>query len=85
MADYRIHFVDGRHEELSADRCRYSGSRYVFERESNSGWRTVHVVIAADIVQLQDGVTADADVVRGTRGDGHRTGAGGPTTSRARW
>ncbi|MGP4027366.1 hypothetical protein [Actinomadura sp. 3N407] len=57
MAGYRIHLVDGARRELSADRCRQTGSRYVFERESAPGdWRIVHEVAVADVVQLQDGV-----------------------------
>ncbi|XRQ09079.1 hypothetical protein ACN3XK_73480 [Actinomadura welshii] len=57
MAGYRIHLVDGARRELSADRCRYTGSRYVFERESAAGdWRVVHEVAVADVAQLHDGV-----------------------------
>ncbi|MFI0405893.1 hypothetical protein [Actinomadura sp. 3N508] len=56
MAGYRIYLVDGARRDLSADRCRHAGSRYIFERESESGgWQTVHEVAVVDVAQLQDG------------------------------
>ncbi|WUH98643.1 hypothetical protein OHR68_34845 [Spirillospora sp. NBC_00431] len=57
LAGYRIYLVDGARRDLSADRCRHAGSRYIFERESASGgWQTVHEVAVAEVAQLQDGV-----------------------------
>ncbi|MGH8966917.1 MAG: hypothetical protein ACRDXB_16525 [Actinomycetes bacterium] len=57
LAGYRIYLVDGARRDLSADRCRHAGTRYIFEKESASGgWQTVHEVAVADVAQLQDGV-----------------------------
>ncbi|TMR04803.1 hypothetical protein ETD83_07875 [Actinomadura soli] len=57
LAGYRIYLVDGARRELSADRCRHAGSRYIFERESASGgWQIVHEVAVVDVAQLQDGI-----------------------------
>jgi hypothetical protein len=63
LAGYRIYLVDGARRDLSADRCRHAGTRYIFEEESSSGgWRVVHEVPVAEVAQLQDGVNLAAEL-----------------------